>query len=98
MNQKTSDNKTLHISLALLIVASCLIVSFLVCLKAVREKSDLKEVLKVGSDADLAGASFYYVPMGADAKNTENAQRELKTRCEECPSIKEVYPRYSFNV
>lgn len=98
MNQKTSDNKILHISLALLIVASCLIVSFLVCLKAVREKSDLREVLKVGSDADLAGSSIYYVPMVTDADNTEKAQRELKSRCEECPSVKEVFPRYSFNV
>ena len=98
MPQKTSDTKKLQILVALLIVAVGLVISLRVCLKAVREKSDLKEVLKVGSDAGLSGSAIYYVPMIADAVNTEQAQRDLVSRCENCPSVKEVYPRYSFSI
>ena len=98
MDQKASDEKYLQTLVAILIVALCLIGCFHVCLKAVREKSDLKEVLKVGSDAGLSGSAIYYVPMIADAVNTEQAQRELVSRCENCPSVKEVYPRYSFSI
>lgn len=98
MDQKASDEKYLQTLVAILIVALCLIGCFHVCLKAVREKSDLKEVLKVGSDAGLSGSAIYYVPMIADAVNTEQAQRDLVSRCENCPSVKEVYPRYSFSI
>ena len=98
MDQKASDEKYLQTLVAILIVAVGLVISLRVCLKAVREKSDLKEVLKVGSDAGLSGSAIYYVPMIADAVNTEQAQRELVSRCENCPSVKEVYPRYSFSI